>query len=192
MAFCLAYPLYIRTTFPSGRLMIRLATTEDARRIAEIQVAAWRAAYGGMMPGEYLEGLQVEPREEVWRGTCGREGAPLWVRMLETEAEMEVAGFCHLMPSRDEDGQGAAEVTSIYLRPDYWRRGLARELLAAAMAFAAERGFARVTLWVLVENLAARQFYEVLGFRPDGSLKQEQREGFFLNEMRYGWEVGAI
>lgn len=171
--------------------MIRLATPEDARRIAEIQVAAWQAAYGGMMPGEYLEGLRVEPREEVWRGACGLEGAPLWVRMLEAEAELDVAGFCHVVPSRDEDGQGAAEVTSIYLRPDHWRRGLGRELLAAALAFAAEQGFARVTLWVLVENLAARQFYEALGFRPDGRLKQEKGPGFCFNEMRYGWEVGV-
>ncbi|MEN3939801.1 GNAT family N-acetyltransferase [Prosthecobacter sp. SYSU 5D2] len=174
--------------------MIRLATPEDARRIAEIQVEAWRVAYSGIMPGEYLQALQVEPREAVWRGACGQEGAPVWVGAVKTGAESEekLAGFCHLRPSRDEDGEGAAEVTSIYLLSDHWRRGLGRELLAAAMAFAAERDFVRVTLWVLVENLPAREFYEALGFRPDGRLKQEQKPGFCLNEMRYGWEVGAF
>lgn len=167
--------------------MIRLATAEDVRRIAEIQVAAWRAAYAGMMPETYLEGLQVEPREAVWRGACGQVNALLWVQMKEAE----VVGFCHLAPSRDEDGQGAAEVTSIYLEPAHWRRGLGRELLAAAMAFAAEHGYSRVTLWVLVENLAARQFYEAMGFRPDGRMKQEHGAGFCFNEMRYGWESAS-
>ena len=43
--------------------MIRLATLADARAIAELHVASWRAAYVGILPPAYLEGLSVEERE---------------------------------------------------------------------------------------------------------------------------------
>jgi RimJ/RimL family protein N-acetyltransferase len=165
--------------------MIRLATLEDARTIAQIQVEAWQAAYRGLLPGDYLEGFRVEAREAVWQAACGREEAPLWVRIMDEET----AGFCHVTRSRDDDGQGTVEVTSIYLLPQQWRRGLGRELLATVLDYAAEQGFERISLWVLVENLAARQFYEALGFRPDGRLKQETGPRFCLNEMRYVREV---
>lgn len=167
--------------------MIRHATPEDARRIAEIQVAAWRSAYRGILPDEFLDQLNVEERENVWRGACGRAESALWVRMMDAE----VAGFCHVTPSRDEDGQGVVEVTSIYLDPEQRRRGLGRELMGVALTFAVERGYGGISLWVLVENLAARQFYEAIGFRPDGCLKQEEGSGVCFNEMRYVWKVGG-
>ena len=41
---------------------VRRATPGDARRIAQIQVETWRAAYVGVMPQEILDGLDVELR----------------------------------------------------------------------------------------------------------------------------------
>ncbi|MES2738318.1 MAG: GNAT family N-acetyltransferase [Verrucomicrobiota bacterium] len=162
--------------------MIRLATLEDARRIAEIQVASWQVAYRGILPDEYLDQINVEQREAVWRGCCGKEGDVLWVGMRDEV----VAGFCHVRASRDADADSAcAEVTSIYLDPAKWRRGLGRELMGAALTSARERGFERISLWVLRENLAARLFYEALGFRPDDTVKTETFSGCTLHEMRY-------
>ena len=40
--------------------MIRLATLEDARKIAEIQVASWQVAYRGILPDEFLDQMNVE------------------------------------------------------------------------------------------------------------------------------------
>jgi ribosomal protein S18 acetylase RimI-like enzyme len=168
--------------------MIRLATLEDARRIAEIQVASWQVAYRGILPDEYLEQINVEKREAVWRGCCGKEREVLWVGMRDDV----VAGFCHVRASRDADADSAsAEVTSIYLDPAKWRRGLGRELMAAARTSASELGFEQISLWVLVENMAARQFYEAVGFRSDGCLKQEEGPGFYFNKLRYVWAAGG-
>jgi RimJ/RimL family protein N-acetyltransferase len=59
-------------------------------------------------------------------------------------------------------------------------------LLAAARARAQERGFQRLTLWVLRENDQARSFYEALGFRQDGSARIDTALiGSPLREVRY-------
>ncbi|VWB18578.1 hypothetical protein [Burkholderia diffusa] len=46
---------------------IRAATSVDARAIAEIHVASWRATYPGIMPASYLAGLSVQLRTTAWR-----------------------------------------------------------------------------------------------------------------------------
>ena len=164
--------------------MVRLAILKDARRIAEIQVASWQVAYRGIVPDEFLDQMNVEQREAVWRGCCGKEREVLWVGMRDDV----LAGFCHVRASRDADAESAcAEVTSIYLDPAKCRRGLGSELMAAALASARELGFEQISLWVLVENMAARQFYEAVGFRSDGSLKHEEGPGFYFNKLRYVW-----
>jgi len=43
--------------------MIRPATPEDARAIAEVHVASWRYAYRGLLPDDVLDRLSVEERE---------------------------------------------------------------------------------------------------------------------------------
>jgi len=50
------------------------------------------------------------------------------------------------------------------------------------------RGYNKVTLWVLEENLNARRFYEKIGFKHDGTTK-EITLGKKLKELRYEIEI---
>ena len=45
-----------------GHLLVRVATFTDAREIAEVHVAGWKAAYRGMVPDELLDELTVDGR----------------------------------------------------------------------------------------------------------------------------------
>jgi hypothetical protein len=47
--------------------MIRRATINDARAIAEVHVKSWQVAYRGLLPEDFLQNLSVERREEQWR-----------------------------------------------------------------------------------------------------------------------------
>jgi hypothetical protein len=47
--------------------MIRKATPEDARAIAEVHVKSWRAAYRDLLPQDFLQGLSVDRREQQWQ-----------------------------------------------------------------------------------------------------------------------------
>ncbi len=159
----------------------RRAASADSRRIAEIQVAGWQAAYRGIIPDDYLDAMVPERRQPFWEEQIRNECGDLFA----TAAEGHVTGFCHLIPSRDADGGEAAEIVAIYVDPSAWRQGCGRSLCAAALAAARDRGAPCVTLWVLVENQAGRKFYEAMGFSADGATKSEDRPGFALEEMRY-------
>ena len=56
----------------SAEVQIRTAAPTDARAVAEIHVAAWRAAYRGIMPNALLDDLSVEKREVSWRSAIER------------------------------------------------------------------------------------------------------------------------
>ncbi|MES2507161.1 MAG: GNAT family N-acetyltransferase [Verrucomicrobiota bacterium] len=161
--------------------MIRLATREDASGIAEIHVASWRVAYRDILPAELLLGLDVKDRQRLWSDLCSRSDVSVFV----AEDEGLVSGFCHVCRCRDTDLADSAEITCLYISPGWERRGIGRQLMLAALAYASRGGFPRASLWVLRENLAARLFYEALGFRPDDTVKTETFSGCTLHEMRY-------
>ena len=158
---------------------VRAATAADVPALAQIHVDAWRAAYRGLMPDEYLDSLKVEDRARMWSGALSR---PAPVRIVVTEP---LTGFCFYGPSRDGE-QGVAEIYALHVRPDCWRQGAGRLLCAQALADARERECSAVTLWVLKANDAARQFYARIGYAPDGTERMNAHLAkFALPEVRY-------
>jgi ribosomal protein S18 acetylase RimI-like enzyme len=151
---------------PAGR--IRPARPADARAIEAVHVAAWRDAYAGLMPGEFLASLDPDEWAARRRGmlTDPAEGT----FELVFEAGRQVAGFVHAGPARG--GFPGGEVYAIYVDPGCQGRGAGRALLAAAERRLAEAGFSDVSLWVLADNGAARGFYESQGWRCEGSTAQ--------------------
>jgi ribosomal protein S18 acetylase RimI-like enzyme len=59
-----------------------------------------------------------------------------------------------------------AELTALHVVPAARGRGVADLLLAAGTAWALERGYAEVRLYVTAANERARRFYDRSGFRP--------------------------
>jgi GNAT superfamily N-acetyltransferase len=165
--------------------VVRRATIADARAIAEIAVLGWQAAYGGILPADFLANLSIGAREVAWRtvlesDTAGH--APAWV----AELEGRVVGFVSSGPPRDEDvPPSAAEVYAIYVLPGEWRRGLGRALLNAAIAHWQGGEATALVLWVFEANGAARTFYEAMGWRADGGRQEIDLGGFSTTEVRY-------
>jgi len=169
-----------RTRVP---LTIRNATIADARKIAEIHVAAWRAAYRGMMPDDYLAALSVDERCERWSKATSSFG-PAIVAVVELAAE--IAGFCSFGPTRDEASSDTAEIYSLNVHPERWGQGVGRLLCEHAFRQAAAREHNAMTLWVLGENDRARRFYERLGYAADGAEKIDITTiGSALHDVRY-------
>src|SRR5207302_336472 len=74
-----------------AKLTMREATRADARAIADIHVAAWRAAYRNLMPQGYLASLSVDERAHMWGKTIARPG-PAQLALAELDGAL--AGFC--------------------------------------------------------------------------------------------------
>ena len=151
--------------------VIRLAERRDAEGIARVQVAAWRAAYAGIVSAAFLDGLDVADRVSRWRTRIGpamRRDAPTFVAADATDA---VLGFAHTGPARDDDldATTVGEIHTIYVDPIAWRAWHRR------VAHGRDRRVRRSTevrdlvVWVFDENADARAFYERLGWRPDGA-----------------------
>ncbi len=169
-------------------MRIRNASIEDAREIAEVHIASWRAIYRGHMPTSVLDALDIEQRTAQWREWLALPDADCMV--VESPP---IIGFCNVAPCRDADIEpNTGEITAIYLHPDHWRRGIGRELLAAAVGRACEQGHYALSLWVLRENQRARSFYEALGFSSDGRERTDTHLiGAPLYEVRYVRSIGG-
>jgi ribosomal protein S18 acetylase RimI-like enzyme len=165
-------------------MRLRPATAADARTLAEVQVAAWQAAYRGLIPDAKLAQFTVDYRLAGWQRALAD---PRGCTTLVGEADGAIAGYCWFGPTRDEDGKGepVGEIIALNIRPAYWRRGMGRRLSESALAkMAATWNVA--TLWVLKGNERAMRFYEALGFALDGEEKIDLKlTGAPLHELRY-------
>jgi GNAT superfamily N-acetyltransferase len=159
---------------------IRLARADDARAVAHVHVTTWQDAYRGLLPDEYLDSLDVTERANAYRraGLLTDPERPVFVY----EKEGRIDGFGWVGPSADEPGSG--ELYAIYVTASNWGTGVGRDLMDAAERWLAER-FTAATLWVLVENVRARRFYEKRGWALDGATKDDDREAFVMHEVRY-------
>ncbi|HSU76666.1 MAG TPA: GNAT family N-acetyltransferase [Burkholderiales bacterium] len=165
-------------------LTLREATRADARAIAEIHVAAWRAAYRDLMPQSYLDSLSVEERAPMWEKTIAQPGP---ARLALAALDGELAGFCLYGPTRDRvAGPEVAEIYAVNVHPTRWRQGAGRLLCAHALREAASREHSAMTLWVMSGNGRARRFYQHLGFEADGTARTNtQLIGSPFDELRY-------
>ncbi len=170
----------------NGGMEIRPATAADAGRIAVVHVRSWQGAYRGLMPQEYLDGLDPAARAAGWERSLRELD---WSRsgVLVAEEDGALAGFAGFGPARaeDEDPARVGEVRAIYLLPEAWGRGTGGRLMAAALARLTQAGYAEAILWVLGTNARARRFYEAGGWAADGGTLDDDSRGFRISEVRY-------
>jgi ribosomal-protein-alanine N-acetyltransferase len=74
------------------------------------------------------------------------------------------------------DVVGEGEIANVAVHPDFWRQGIGRRLVQAALTQAAELGQKRVMLEVRQSNLAAQALYFSFGFMEDG-----RRPKYYVN-----------
>ena len=164
-------------------MQVRPATVADAEGIAQIHVASWQAAYRDLMPSAVLDHLSVEKRAAFWQTHLASQPLQTFV----AELNGAILGFCDLVPSRDKDSnpKAVAEIVAIYVDPRHWRQGVGRALCLRALEAARRKQFIAVTLWSLGSNIAARNFYEALGFQLDGATKFETIGNYELHQVRF-------
>ena len=166
---------------------IRRARLEDAEGITRAHLQSWRSSYRGLLPGEYLDGLDFEQRLEGWRQGLVQAGAAVFVA-VEPGRE-RIVGFCAVgrnrgAPESLPDYQG--ELYSIYLMEEAKGRGVGRALFQRGADWLRGNGLVPFVLWVLKGNDAARGFYERLGGRLVGE-QPIDIGGVSYPEVAYAW-----
>jgi GNAT superfamily N-acetyltransferase len=147
---------------------VRWAEVKDARAIAGVHVASWRAAYPGLLPDEILAGLSVEAREREWREWLA-EGGERQHTLVAERGGAPIA-FCTLrLPSADEgEREDVGEIPALYVDPRHFATGAGTVLIEAGLEAMRERGHREAILWMLDGNERAAAFYERRGWHRDG------------------------
>jgi ribosomal protein S18 acetylase RimI-like enzyme len=164
---------------------IRLAQIEDARAIAAVHINTWQYAYRGQIPDEFLDGMSIERRTARWHEILSRS-ADLQEHVLVADVDGKIVGFCVVGRSRDEDAdETVGELYAIYIDAQTMNHGVGSALLKIGLAYLAEQGYARATLWVMESNQRARRFYERKGWVADGTTRTEAVANTVVAQVRY-------
>jgi GNAT superfamily N-acetyltransferase len=146
---------------------VRVAGVEDARAIASINLSSWLHAYRGIIPDLELDSMDLDSLTDQWKQNLRNEDSSSCT-FVAVQDEMLIA-YSRFYPTVDPDDDQArvATIGSMYVDPEFQRRGIGGGLMMAVINAVRERGFIEATLHVLAANHRAREFYESLGWEED-------------------------
>lgn len=183
-------PPYMVGTFQpmtSANIVVRHPVESDAGTLAAIQIAAWRAAYRGVMTDEYLDAMDVEHYAEGWARNIANP-KPGTSHMV-AQAGSQVVGFCILGPATGDADSAAGQLYAINVHPQWWAMGAGSALFAAAEEKLKSLGYGKVFLWVEAGNTRAIDFYTKRGWLDDGGTLQDTRFEPPVSERRHSREL---
>lgn len=139
---------------------IRSATKEDASAISEVFALSWKKAYRGMVSQHYLDHLALD----FWEKTLSEELKSGAVNAKVALEEGKIIGCIVYRKSRIKALPDYVEIQAVYVHPDKIRKGYGQALLDSVLRTIKSMGYESCYLWVLLQNIAARSFYEKNGF----------------------------
>lgn len=163
---------------------IRPATVDDAPGLAHVSVASWQAACRGLPPDTLLDGLSVTQRSQRWATNLANP-RPRAETLVAVQGA-NVVGFASIGQRRSKEPQhDDGELYAIYLHRQHWSRGVGSQLHHASMTRMHALGFTSATLWVLIGNERAINFYRRAGWRENGVTRVGTRpDGTELPELQ--------
>jgi ribosomal protein S18 acetylase RimI-like enzyme len=168
---------------------IATATQDDAKDLGMIHVEGWRASYCGLVPQDFLDGLDAGKRAQQWIEWMD-QGTEALIARDENDQPAGFIAFNKLMTP--PPGMSpvrplyTAEILAIYILPAYWRQGLGKRLIGMAAARLEEKKHKSMCLWVMEKNIRGNAFYKSLGGERCGK-KQVEIGGKMLQDVCYGW-----
>ena len=164
---------------------VRTARPSDAPAMGALVVRAWQAAYRGLMPDDYLDGLTVAERTDQWTRVLTDELNPPRAVFVAEDEDGRVVGFVAVGDELDAPDATRGQVYALNVDPDRWGRGVGQALLAAGGGHLRAVGYAAAVLWVHRDNARACRFYRASGWHADGTERHADALGVEVPEVRY-------
>ena len=168
---------------------IKKAEISDALAIAEIHIAGWQGAYGGILDQAFIDSKTLDHRLKQWKEI-------LTDKIGETlifEKEGKALGFVSYGPLRTAPPGTSkirplysSEIYAIYLLPEYYRQGIGTKLFQRAVENLKAQKHGSTCLWVLDKNKRACAFYEAMDGQRIGKMMIEFGPTK-AKEVCYGW-----
>jgi GNAT superfamily N-acetyltransferase len=138
-------------------VLVREAKPDEWELLRDVRLAALREA-----PDAFASTYDREEPypEERWRGWLSDQSVMFFPYVADSA---EPAGLAGVLVKR-----GAAQLVSMWVRPDARGHGVGGALVSAAADWAKARGHDAMYLWVAESNASARRLYERCGFTATG------------------------
>jgi ribosomal protein S18 acetylase RimI-like enzyme len=148
----------------------RIAWPQDAEAIADVQLAAWRRSYAGVLPDEVLAGLDRDSLVRAWREEISRPAEARQRILVALDAEV-IVGYVLTAPAADPDCDPAVdgEIDDLTVHSDHEKSGHGSRLLHAAVDTLRADRFARAIVWLTSTDDARRAFLTESGWAADGA-----------------------
>lgn len=151
-----------------NRVTVRVARPPDEAALTRLDAAAWTPASGFPSVAERVH----DPFFTFFTDDSPPEAH------LVAELDGELVGYIRVLPvTALPENAHVLGVLGLAVAPGARRRGVGSALLAAAERHARARGARKLSLRVLSTNDTALRLYERLGFRREGTLRDEFRIG---------------
>lgn len=161
-------------------MKIEKVTKNNVAQASYIYAMSWKAGYKNILPQTFLDHISVN----------------FWINKLENSnknfQENYIASVngkfvatSSICEARDEEYKGWGEIKSIYVSPTEFRKGFGSHLFRYVYERLENKGYSKVYLWVLKENITARKFYESLGFHFNGDCIHANIGGKNCSIIRY-------
>ncbi|MFN6561873.1 MAG: GNAT family N-acetyltransferase [Nostoc sp. ChiSLP01] len=142
-------------------MKIRHAIETDLATI----VAIYNAAIPSRVATADLEPISVESRL-AWFRARSPSHRPLWV----IEVEGAIAGWLSFQSFYGRPAYNATAEISIYIAPDFHRRGLGKQLLAQAIQESYRLGLKNLVCFIFAHNQPSLKLFATFGFQQWGYL----------------------
>lgn len=151
----------------------RVAWASDAEAIAQVQVAAWRSTYAGVLPPAVLDTLDPAAFAAQWHAALVKPGDARNRILVALERNL-VRGFAITAPAGDPDADPVADgaLDEFTIDPSHRGTGHGSRLLQACVDTLRADRFTRATCWVRSTDDAMREFLESAGWAPDGATRE--------------------
>ncbi len=155
------------------------AEKENAEVVGQIHSKAWKQTYTDVFPSEYLTEDTPKKRAQEFLDTCTNENV-LFFLICEDEKAIGIAKL--------EEDVDSVEIVSLYILEEYRNNGFGKQMLAYINSLWKTKD---IRLWVLKDNLKARNFYEKNGFVSTGFERTIWR-GNTYEQLQYEYSHGKI
>jgi ribosomal protein S18 acetylase RimI-like enzyme len=166
----------------------RTATLADCEEVARVHVLAWQGSFRGIVPQAFLDRMSAVQRAEAF--SVGFT-APFYRIYVAEAVGSGIVGFADFGEPRGEIEGYDGELYSIYILPEFQRRGIGRKLVELGVEFLLTNG--RQSMYLLtLEASPYRKFYDKLGGQVVRQ-KQIHIDGLAYTELIYGWpEIASL
>ena len=161
---------------------VRLARTSDVDDVARVQVAAWQAAYGDLLPPAVLESLSADDIAREWGRELLQPGTHRLLVAIGDDGE--IVGAAAVGPSADPDVASSGEISLLVVDPTHWRRGHGSRLLQASVDHLVGAGHREAVTWVPLADEPRRAFLQSAGWGPDTAYRDREVIDDVIREVR--------